>query len=293
MCMVLIIHIGMKVPFPNGYNFSWIYVGGKGVQLFFVLSGYLICNSVCHIKNINYFYKKRIARIIPGYYFALIVGWLYAIIVNWKGIPVNRMLHMQGLELPLSELIGADSVYGIPFVRYFFFLQMFIPSSDFWHLNNLNGLWTMSSFAFFYVIIPWIVRFFKNFKSIFIFTAILFFVNVIFKKILFLILKDSRVDELNNFISFQPIITLACFMLGVTLYYAIVENKMAFYSLVLLLYIIFSNFSENSYECIFTIVLGIMITSPTFINHPSLIKCIREVSDMSFSVYLLHMINSY
>lgn len=68
MCMVLVIHIGMQVPFPEGYNFSWIYVGGKGVQLFFVLSGYLICSSVSRTKSIKYFYKKRIVRILPGYY---------------------------------------------------------------------------------------------------------------------------------------------------------------------------------------------------------------------------------
>lgn len=143
MCMVLVIHIGMQVPFPEGYNFSWIYVGGKGVQLFFVLSGYLICSSVSRTKSIKYFYKKRIVRILPGYYLALIIGWIYAIMINWNGIPINRILHLQGLELSFPQLIGENSAYGISFIRYFLFLQMFIPSSDFWHLNNLNGLWTM------------------------------------------------------------------------------------------------------------------------------------------------------
>lgn len=70
MLMVLSVH--------SGINSNWTkytIAGQYGVTLFFTLSGYLILCSM-EKKSCKEFYKKRILRIIPEYYTALIIYWL-------------------------------------------------------------------------------------------------------------------------------------------------------------------------------------------------------------------------
>ena len=49
------------------------------------------------------------------------------------------------------------------FLRYFVFLQMWLPSDNWMLWNNRNVLWTMSAFAFFYLLAPWLYRLCKRF----------------------------------------------------------------------------------------------------------------------------------
>jgi peptidoglycan/LPS O-acetylase OafA/YrhL len=62
--MVLSCHICQYV----GFDFS---VGAKGVQLFFVLSGYLAFASLDRHDAVIPYYKNRLKRLLPCYWFCL------------------------------------------------------------------------------------------------------------------------------------------------------------------------------------------------------------------------------
>ena len=48
----------------------------KGVQLFFILSGYLIFNSLNHTSSLGQYYRKRFLRIVPVYWLVLVINYV-------------------------------------------------------------------------------------------------------------------------------------------------------------------------------------------------------------------------
>lgn len=153
--MVLSVHI-----FQNaGVQFK---AGSYGVQLFFIMSGYLAFSSMTK-KNYSVaeYYKNRAVRILPTYWSCLILLYLYDIL---RGI-INK--------LSISEIFTGQC--SPRFLRYFFGLQCFIPS-DHWDLwNNHSALWTMSSFIAFYILTPLLYKVLKNFYISFLGTIVLLF----------------------------------------------------------------------------------------------------------------------
>jgi peptidoglycan/LPS O-acetylase OafA/YrhL len=65
-----------------GWGWSWAWNGDKGVDVFFVMSGFLITGILLrqyaklgHL-NLKHFYIRRYLRLTPAYYFMLAVYWL-------------------------------------------------------------------------------------------------------------------------------------------------------------------------------------------------------------------------
>lgn len=128
--MVLIVHIGQMIPGLNKYTS----IGSNGVQLFFVLSGYLTFKSLENSDTSLIFYKKRIVHIIPVYYSGLILLYIVDFI-------------MYSRTMSIFECLAGPC--GYQFLRYFAFLNVIIPSNDWGLWNNRSGLWTMSTFFVF------------------------------------------------------------------------------------------------------------------------------------------------
>ncbi len=122
-------------------SFGWV-----GVDLFFVLSGYLIGNILILNKNAtNYFsvfYWRRFVRIIPTYYFALAL-FLFARAI--PGVDENYFLS--------GNLV-------IPFWSYWLLLQNFFMA-DLANLGNsaLSVTWSIAIEEQFYILFPLIVFF--------------------------------------------------------------------------------------------------------------------------------------
>jgi peptidoglycan/LPS O-acetylase OafA/YrhL len=79
-CAVLMVFYFHTCSNPQLFPLRWRLLAGMGwagVDLFFVLSGYLITNILLHSRNsINYystFYARRALRILPVYYLGLVV----------------------------------------------------------------------------------------------------------------------------------------------------------------------------------------------------------------------------
>jgi peptidoglycan/LPS O-acetylase OafA/YrhL len=117
------------------------------VDLFFVLSGFLITGILVDSRsNENYwssFYKRRVLRILPLYFFVVTVTWLTIIFI----------------EKAPERLQGYDS-----FAWFFTFTPNIAMSlKNDWlyhsHVFNLNHLWSLAVEEQFYLLWPFIVRF--------------------------------------------------------------------------------------------------------------------------------------
>ncbi len=124
------------------YPIKLLWWGKCGVQMFFVISGYLACNSF--ENNVvgggcGAYYMKRALRILPSYYVALLLSLLYYSVIEQT--------------VPLSW----------DWLRYFLGLNYILPATtSTW--TNMNGFWCMSSFICFYAAVPYVVRRIRTFR---------------------------------------------------------------------------------------------------------------------------------
>ena len=125
------------------------YFGWAGVDLFFVLSGFLICSILLkyrHSKNyFSTFYKRRVLRIFPVYFLLLLI---YIILSH----------------LPLfSNFSFLTEKRGVPLWSYFAMLQNFyMANANSLGNKSLSVTWSISIEEQFYIIFPFIVFYFKK-----------------------------------------------------------------------------------------------------------------------------------
>ncbi|RKI92757.1 acyltransferase [Parablautia intestinalis] len=270
--MVLSVHVTQR----TGIDFS---VGAYGVQLFFILSGYLAFYS---FANKNYsaieYYKKRAVRILPTYWFCLILVYLQDIV--W-GIFINK--------LSIQEIFTSQC--SPRFLRYFFGLQCIIPSDN-WDLwNNHNALWTMSSFIAFYIITPFLYKVLNKLYTSFICTVIFLVGRPFLIKAIQLWLIDYPAEaHIEWFSTNNPISELYCFLLGCTLFLAIKEEKQNTYIFIITILLIVTRFEWYPFEFIFVIFIYIAIAMPPLTHSNIVSKFISIISNGSFALYLIHPI---
>jgi peptidoglycan/LPS O-acetylase OafA/YrhL len=129
---------GLSEEIPIIKEFAWW--TWSGVDLFFVLSGFLIGRILIYNKGSqNYFkafYVRRVLRIFPAYYLVLVAFIIF-------------------LNLGLSAHYPNLTDNPIPFYAYFFYIQNFWMShySDF-GATWLNVTWSLSIEEQFYLLLP-------------------------------------------------------------------------------------------------------------------------------------------
>ena len=105
--------------------------GWCGVDLFFVLSGFLITRQILAGDTIGHFYKKRFMRIAPMYYIVLTLVCLRL----FPTYPVYEPAH----------------VWGWRYIYHLFFLQ------DFLWCDIMGVFWTLAVEFHFYIIAPFLI----------------------------------------------------------------------------------------------------------------------------------------
>jgi peptidoglycan/LPS O-acetylase OafA/YrhL len=129
-----------------------VLMGWSGVDLFFVLSGFLIGGILLDARNsptyFRTFYTRRFFRIIPVYYVWILA---YVVLIGVAG-PALRARSNSGLIMAL----------GMPIFSHFFFLQnlMVIPFAGLagaW----FSHLWSLAVEEQFYLVSPVVVRLFS------------------------------------------------------------------------------------------------------------------------------------
>jgi peptidoglycan/LPS O-acetylase OafA/YrhL len=131
--------------FLNGY---WFRLGWTGVDLFFVLSGFLIGGILLDVRTspryFKTFYARRFFRIIPLYY-AWIAIYIFLVIVGRKFLAAH---------------FGSVEGINLSILGQFLFLQnfhdSFVTVLPFWWFNTT---WSLAVEEQFYLISPFIVRY--------------------------------------------------------------------------------------------------------------------------------------
>jgi peptidoglycan/LPS O-acetylase OafA/YrhL len=150
--LVVVFHYGCTyVPFSFAEHF--FRNGNLAVSYFFVLSGFVMYYTYGN-KTIGYanYMRKRIARIAPLYWFALLLSCI----------------------LPLSHLMkagnGAWGEFGKEFVLHAGFLQALVPGEAL--TLNVPG-WSLSVEMCFYFMFPALLLFAQRSKTLFLYTTAL------------------------------------------------------------------------------------------------------------------------
>ncbi|MDX3387265.1 acyltransferase [Streptomyces niveiscabiei] len=122
-----------KTEFPTLHQFATY--GCLGVQVFFVISGFVICMSGWG-RSLQSFFASRVSRLMPAYWFAvaLLVVVMALPAVPFKGVsPSDALINFTLLQQP----IGAERVLGVCWtlwveIRFYalFALLVVIPGAD-------------------------------------------------------------------------------------------------------------------------------------------------------------------
>ncbi len=146
------------------YFERFIAVGWSGVDLFFVLSGFLIGGILLDVREsprfFKTFYLRRFYRIIPAYY-----AWILCYIV---------VAAAAGRFLP-AQVSHANN--GLPGSRYWLLIQ-FLFLQNFGILNSfpvMAGVWFWPTWSLaveeqFYLMAPFVIRFLSN-RALYVFLA--------------------------------------------------------------------------------------------------------------------------
>lgn len=256
--MVLAVHTGQLAGLDGVTR-----TGAYGVQLFFILSGYLSEASLARSGDPLRYYKRRAVRILPAYWLLLAVRFVFDTV---RGTPC-----------------------GVRFLRYFVFLQMWLPSED-WNLwNNRSVLWTMSAFAFFYLLAPWLHRLLRGFWPSF--AALL--ALLVCKGKLGALIEGALAGwpagaNIHEFSAKTPVMVLYCFLFGTTLWHALREGKALLYGGFCLLLPVLLDFSRGAPECVLTALVLLALVCPAPALGPRAERGVTFLSGGSFWLYLCH-----
>ncbi|RFU84347.1 acyltransferase [Streptomyces triticagri] len=137
-----------SVQFPTAH--SWFAYGCLGVQIFFVISGFVICMSGWG-RPLRSFFASRAARLLPSYWAAVIlVTAVFALppVVYAAVSPSDFLVNLTMLQQPL----GADRVLGVCWtlwaeVRFYalFALCVVLPGANRRRVVLFCAVWTLAA----------------------------------------------------------------------------------------------------------------------------------------------------
>jgi len=171
---------------PGAPGWTWLNTlaryGWAGVDLFFVLSGFLITSILWHDRKAPHyflnFYARRVLRILPAFYLLFLVLWL---LNGARG----------GLEAPGGQQLALPSVLPHHALLYLFMLANLSAAIYGGLYAPLDVTWSLSVEEHFYALWPLVVRRLKL-RSL----VILLFVILLIEPVLrYIALRSGFTDE--------------------------------------------------------------------------------------------------
>ena len=152
-------------------NFEFLKGGWLGVDIFFIISGYLISNIIIAELNsgkfsFRAFYKRRIRRILPALLSTLTITSVFS---YWLLTPKSLIEYSEAM------------ISSIFFYSNYYFQNLDFYNTDPAKFNPLLHIWTLSVEEQFYLVFPLILfviyMYFK--KGLFIFVSSIFLVSML------------------------------------------------------------------------------------------------------------------
>ncbi|WP_330320593.1 acyltransferase [Streptomyces clavifer] len=136
------------VQFPTAH--TWFAYGPLGVQIFFVISGFVICMSGWG-RSLSSFFVSRVARLMPAYWAAVVlVTLVFALpVVAYEAVsPSDALVNLTLLQQPL----GADRVLGVCWtlwaeIRFYALFALFVvlPGANRRRIVLFCAVWTLAA----------------------------------------------------------------------------------------------------------------------------------------------------
>ena len=274
--------------FHAGFNF---FSGGfVGVDVFFVISGYLITTIIIkeldnNTFSIKRFYQRRARRILPALIFVILISSIISFIF-----------------LTRSELAGyfKSVIATLLFFSNFYFYKTapyFRSESD---IEPLLHTWSLSIEEQFYIIFPITLLLFHKFFKRYIFLMLAFgFVASLFI-CQFLALKTG--GTLNFYFTFSRVWELALGAICAHIliyknlsYSTLIKNLLSTIGIILIVFSIFFFSRQTVFPSFYTLVptvgtslIILFADKDTFINKILSIKFLVSIGLISYSLYLWH-----
>lgn len=123
--LVVVSHCLHKLEQLSGYKANWLTVGGSGVDLFFVISGFIMCMTTYDKKTSPAsFMKARLIRIVPLYWIlsglALLVYLWNPALVNSSG-GVTTIVHSFSL-IPVGDKLLIQNGWTLSYEFWFYII---------------------------------------------------------------------------------------------------------------------------------------------------------------------------
>ncbi len=265
--MVVTVHFGQSLPLPT-FLHKIVKFGAEGVVFFYLISGYGIAASLSKDFDVKRFYKKRIVRIVPIYYFVITVNLIAS-------------LFLQRYPNDITKL---------SWWRYYFFIHALVPTNNYFYWNNLAALWTMSSFAMFYLIAPAIHCFINNNGRKSINSLVVLCGGMLLDLIsakAYLLCSGAFFESGQYLSSHSPFAVLFVFFIGMNIYY----NSKEVINLVSLVTIGLIGSIYNDERLIVSGLFGMLIYGTIgrqFKCSKKYMNLLRLFDEYSFSIYLGH-----
>ncbi|MFJ8232283.1 acyltransferase family protein [Streptomyces sp. NPDC094448] len=139
--------VNQKNLFPS--IFPVTSYGSYGVQLFFIISGFVICMSAWD-RTPGHFVRARFVRLFPAYWFSIVVA-----VLIWRGIPDGQrkvpsvsdsLTNITMLQVPLSaqHLVGAYWTLWVELTFYLIFLVVLWKGLDYLRVTIFCWLWLLA-----------------------------------------------------------------------------------------------------------------------------------------------------
>jgi peptidoglycan/LPS O-acetylase OafA/YrhL len=264
-----------------------------GVDIFFVISGFILTYKYLEKINIKTFFINRFKRIIPTLTLTIIISLLILNLYVSDSFTYN-----QNISLIRNTLFFINNLYLLENINYFH------PE-----VSNLltYHLWSLSIEEQFYIIFPFIILIGKNNHKYIIFIFLILFAIFLFSSIT-LVNKDLGLDQplmisAQNF--FHPLIRFLEILFGCIAAILVKKTKIKIHfvfiylTLLLISYLyFFTSFSNQYHPGFITIIFSSLISffilclylnKNNYINKVLEIKFFQIYGNISYTLYLLHI----
>lgn len=294
--MVILVHSSQRFPYLSLSNVKYFYYWCQmGVQLFFLASSFTLCLSLKRSnengESIGYFYLRRFFRIAPGYYMGIL---LYAIInIIYYSIKFNRftILYCYTFKNIICNI---------------FLIQGMVPSAT---SGIVPGGWSVGTECIFYLIFPIIFKIISSPKiqkfKLHILAPFITLLGSFYIEYLIYKLTGHYVQN-NHFIYYNIVNQIPIFVMGMSIYFAYINNKLKHFNSVLcfLLFGVTAYFSillmyrNLDYKFMYLFIPFISAISLAFLfigflNLKIKFTILEKIGTISYSCYLLHFIFAF
>lgn len=285
---------GVAILLVMAYHFgpliSW---GWMGVDLFFVLSGFLITKSLCSFPinsaNLLIFFKNRFLRIAPAYYLVIAVFF---------------MLLPQVYSL--SEGTAFKELQKNQWVFWLYQVDVWYAFNGWPEMIYLVPLWSLSVEVKFYLLWPLVIYLIQHLESR---NRELVLLAIIAIAVFFRLSGDHLIDFTSDFPYVFFLSRLDSFAIGTFLFLKYQQGQQAgkygtmlLAAIVICLLICYAGFDWNgafSHPFIYTIgftliaagwtiLIDRLVTKPTGFYHLFSSTPLRTIGKYSYSIYLIH-----